>query len=367
VTNRQTQKLMDATNLIHAQEPQGTFSSERRPDGTVALSVRPLPPTHSTHTLEPSPSPPQQHLNHYPLQPVRSLQPPIPDPVSLPYNPAYNPAYNPTSPSSSSTSPIIPPIPSPHSTATMVVPSAPPPPLLATTNVTPSSTSVPSFQSDLQKLQFSSHPCPGYVTTLRDEVEEVKGNLDNDDDGDDDAKRLANEAKGDCMIEIVPESGSAPEAELRFNHQHQYQHQYPQDDDNTSKGVLSLPEPRFGNGSTMISAGMYRPYSNPNFNSSSYNSSVSPTTAIETATSISTSVGTLEGNVLKSQERSPHEIAIPINHVPETSLHSSSSPTKDSPPRKSSQYPEMNPNLMPPRIQHNPHEPIIMSSSTSSI
>ncbi|KAF9203473.1 hypothetical protein BGZ49_006397 [Haplosporangium sp. Z 27] len=51
---KQTQKLMDATNLMHAQEPQGTISAGVHPDGTVGLLVRPLPPD----TLPPPPPPP---------------------------------------------------------------------------------------------------------------------------------------------------------------------------------------------------------------------------------------------------------------------------------------------------------------------
>ncbi|KAF9113325.1 hypothetical protein BGX27_001775 [Mortierella sp. AM989] len=44
VTMRETQKLMDATNLMHAQEPQGTVSPALLPDGTMGLLVRPLAP-----------------------------------------------------------------------------------------------------------------------------------------------------------------------------------------------------------------------------------------------------------------------------------------------------------------------------------
>ncbi|KAG0045337.1 hypothetical protein BGZ83_009428 [Gryganskiella cystojenkinii] len=43
ISERNTQKMMDHVNNMHAQEPQGEISSEVLPDGSVGLTVRPLP------------------------------------------------------------------------------------------------------------------------------------------------------------------------------------------------------------------------------------------------------------------------------------------------------------------------------------
>lgn len=114
---RSTQKLMDATNLMHAQEPHGLMSPGVLPDGTVGLLVRPLP--HSG-VLQPQ------------------LQP-------LPIQPHHQQSYQP------------------------FVPSAPQP-------YTLSAQSAP-FQQDLyqpadlqHQLQLSSHPRPNVATTTGNEI-----------------------------------------------------------------------------------------------------------------------------------------------------------------------------------------------------
>ncbi|KAF9550471.1 hypothetical protein EC957_000145 [Mortierella hygrophila] len=114
---RSTQKLMDATNLMHAQEPLGLMSTGVLPDGTVGLLVRPLP---SSGVL---PSQPQQ----LPIQPQQQL----------PYQP------------------FVPPAPQPYAVS---APSAP--------------FQQDSYQpADLQhQLQLSSHPRPNVVTTTGSEI-----------------------------------------------------------------------------------------------------------------------------------------------------------------------------------------------------
>ncbi|KAG0273695.1 hypothetical protein BGZ95_010498 [Linnemannia exigua] len=84
---RNTQKLMDATNLMHAQEPQGLMSAGVMPDGTVGLLVRPLP---SSGVLPHQPQPlpiQQQQLSYSPyIPPVPTQQYPLSAP-SAPYQP----------------------------------------------------------------------------------------------------------------------------------------------------------------------------------------------------------------------------------------------------------------------------------------
>ncbi|KAF9899237.1 hypothetical protein EC991_009273 [Linnemannia zychae] len=110
---RSTQKLMDATNLMHAQEPQGLVSPGVMPDGTVGLLVRPLP---SSGMLPPQ----SQSL---PVQPQQ-----------LPYSPYIPPA--------------------PTQQYPLSAPSAPYQP-----------------ESSLQhQLQLSTHPRPSIVTSTGDEV-----------------------------------------------------------------------------------------------------------------------------------------------------------------------------------------------------
>ncbi|KAF9159478.1 hypothetical protein BGX20_002916, partial [Mortierella sp. AD010] len=73
VMRKQTQKLMDATNLMHAQEPQGTISPGVLPDGSIGLLVRPLPTNASLSVAPPATLMPP---NVYPPQhpPQHSLQ-----------------------------------------------------------------------------------------------------------------------------------------------------------------------------------------------------------------------------------------------------------------------------------------------------
>ncbi|KAK3838264.1 MAG: hypothetical protein J3R72DRAFT_476631 [Linnemannia gamsii] len=110
---RNTQKLMDATNLMHAQEPQGLMSAGVMPDGTVGLLVRPLP---SSGMLPPQPQP-------LPIQPQQ-----------LPYSPYVPPA--------------------PTQQYPLSAPSAPYQP-----------------ESGLQhQLQLSTHPRPQVVTSTGHEI-----------------------------------------------------------------------------------------------------------------------------------------------------------------------------------------------------
>ncbi|KAF9127920.1 hypothetical protein BGW39_005470 [Mortierella sp. 14UC] len=87
---RSTQKLMDATNLMHAQEPQGLMSPGIMPDGTVGLLVRPLP---SSGMLPPQPQPlpiqPQQLAYSSYVPPAPTQQYPLSAP-SAPYQPESN-------------------------------------------------------------------------------------------------------------------------------------------------------------------------------------------------------------------------------------------------------------------------------------
>ncbi|KAF9575424.1 hypothetical protein EC968_003029 [Mortierella alpina] len=139
VAARQTQKLMDATNLIHAQHPQGTLSHQVLPDGSIGVFVRPMPST--THLMG-------QPSSQYPVQ--RPLPPPPPIEPDMFQQLPYNPQGLAAIPSSLALS------------STFAQPSAPVQP-----------------EAQLQ-LQFSSHPRPNVVTTIGDEikegvVEEAKG------------------------------------------------------------------------------------------------------------------------------------------------------------------------------------------------
>ncbi|KAF8938383.1 hypothetical protein BGZ47_008616 [Haplosporangium gracile] len=114
---RSTQKLMDATNLMHAQEPHGLMSTGTLPDGTVGLLVRPLP---SSGVLSPQPQPlpiqPQQQLPYQPFMPSA----PQPYALSAPSAPFQQDPYQP---------------------------------------------------ADLQRqLQLSSHPRPNVITTTESEI-----------------------------------------------------------------------------------------------------------------------------------------------------------------------------------------------------
>ncbi|CAO3574248.1 unnamed protein product [Mortierella alpina] len=145
VAARQTQKLMDATNLIHAQPPQGTLSQQVLPDGTVGVFIRPMP---IATPLMGQPLPQPQYQVQRPHPPPPPIEPDMFQ--QLPYNPGLAAA-----PSSLALS------------STFAQPSAPIPP------------------EAQQQLQFSSHPRPNVVTTIGDEVkegvvEEAKGDPEGD-------------------------------------------------------------------------------------------------------------------------------------------------------------------------------------------
>ncbi|KAF9990073.1 hypothetical protein BGZ75_003842 [Mortierella antarctica] len=135
---------MDATNLIHAQHPQGTLSHQVLPDGSVGVFVRPMPST----TPLMGQVPPQYQVQH-----------PHPHPPPVEPDMFQQLPYNPQGLAATPSSLALP--------STFAQPSAPLPP-----------------EAQLQ-LQFSSHPRPNVVTTIGDEVkegviEEAKGDPEGD-------------------------------------------------------------------------------------------------------------------------------------------------------------------------------------------
>ncbi|KAF9188127.1 hypothetical protein BGZ51_000844 [Haplosporangium sp. Z 767] len=168
----QTQKLMDATNMIHAQEPIGTVSTGRLPDGTVGLLVSPLPTTLNIPPLIHAPVPisaPEALPGTVPPITSTALTPLLmapnfdPEEASMYLQPPYNPIGY-----------------SPPVSAEFAQPSAPYHPDPYSTNLH-------------QPLGLISHPRPDVVTFIADEV---KGDVE------------PTETKGDDGMEALSPTGS---------------------------------------------------------------------------------------------------------------------------------------------------------------